>query len=81
MTAKGDAIHRTVVEDLDSISLECPNGQYTALCPFQKLSGLSRESRRTIFAQMNLSQVEKLFNLATDCNACPKDPRRKKSAI
>ncbi len=77
VTAEGKTIPLSLVADLDSISTECPNGLYTVQCPFQKLSGLSRASRRTIFAQMNLSQVEKLFNLATDCNACPKDPRRK----
>ena len=77
MTTAGDKILPSLVHDLDSISTECPKGKYTAKCPFQKLSGLSRDSRRSIFTQMSLVQVTQLFALATDCDGCPKDPGRK----
>jgi len=77
MNDGAENITPALVDDLDAISVECPNGQHTKECPFQKISGLSRQSRRYVFAQMNLAQVGTLFDLASDCPACPKDPRRK----
>lgn len=67
-------IPQSLVEDLDSLCTLCPKGSYTEKCPFKYFAGVSWPTRKSLFEQMELKQVTKLFDLATDCS-CPKDPR------
>lgn len=66
----------SLAEEIDSLCYDCPKGKYTEKCPFKLFFGVSRPSRLSLFQQMDMGQVTRLFDLATDCT-CPKDPRRK----
>jgi hypothetical protein len=59
---------------LDALCCACPKLHYTERCPFGKFTGVSRPSRRSLFGEMDMGQVERLFDLASDCT-CPRDPR------
>jgi hypothetical protein len=61
------------VATLDELCISCPKGCYTRNCPFQKLAGLTRSTRRSLFCEMHPEQYRHLFALATDCS-CPRDP-------
>ena len=69
-----EKIPQSLVEALDSLCNLCPKAGYTEKCPFRKLSAISPGSRRSLFEDMDMVQVEGLFDLITDCT-CPKDPR------
>jgi hypothetical protein len=69
-----EKIPQSLVGALDSLCNLCPKAGYTETCPFRKLAVLSSGSRRSLFEDMDMGQVEALFDLVTDC-ACPKDPR------
>lgn len=69
-----EKISPTLVAILDSLCCACPKLQYTESCPFGKFAGVSRPSRRSLFAEMDMEQTKRLFDLAADCS-CPKDPR------
>jgi len=70
-------ISNALVNELDLLCMECPKGEHRESCPFKIIAGLSRASRRSLFAAMEISRVEGIFDLAEHCR-CPADPRNKK---
>ncbi len=61
-------------EKILALTYACPRGEYLASCPFQRLRGLSHDSRRTTLARLNREELLRLFELVPACN-CPMDPR------
>ena len=62
-----------------ALTYACPKGRYESHCPFAMLSGLSHNSRESVFDRMNYDELLSLFDLVSSC-ACPADPRRAKCA-